>query len=441
MAAAAAKVVAQQVRRLDGMTDSQARAQCLQSKAVFARRRCGKAAVVQRKWESLARPSHDSAELFADAGFLLTRSFLWFLLCAFTVLAGSAAVMAWYFRMDVSVEGSGVLTPAMRHKIKPATSGVVGAVHVEQGAFVHSGDRLLSLDDTQWRSQLKNIEREITIVSSRARRLAARLLSDRRIAEDALRVAQVEVERAAFEVSQAQVEHSVKHEVAGKLLGWRRNAVDDLIPVRRVQGVLDQKRALRSLAAAHKSANDGRERELEELHEELGKLDEERQRFRRKIEQAVLRSPMDGVVLTAKLQERLGDRVEAGESVVEVADAQSWVVEAGITEADIARVRIGHRARIEISAFPHMQYELLNGEVVRIGGRATAAGYPVRVKLPRGKTINDLERAYEFFEGMTATVRITVDHGRILSLLWREVLRGFGRLTPDGLRWPPAEAG
>ena len=375
--------------------------------------------------------AQEDTELFDDAGLALTRSFVWLLLCAFAVFAGTAVALAWYFRMDVSVTGEGVLVSAVRHKIKPAVAGIVSAVHVASGTVVRNGDRLVSLDDREWRSQLDRVDGEIAIVNSQARRLGARLISERRIAEDELRVSQIETERAALEVHRVRTEHSMEN-VAGQLLGWRRQPLDDLIPVRRAQGALEYTRALRRLAEARLAANDGRERELEELQRELEKWENERQRLAARLEQTTLRSPLMGVVLTANLKERQGDRVEAGETVVEVAQARSWVVETNIDEIDIPRVRVGHAARIEVSAFPHMEFEMLDGEVARIRARPTSAGYPVRVALHHA-TINDLEQVYELFEGMTATVRIVVDRGRILELLWKELLRGVGRVDPDAL--------
>jgi len=376
---------------------------------------------------------HEGTDLFEDTGFVLTRSFLWVLLGAFIVFAGSAVILAWFFHMDVSVKGEGMLAPAVRHKVKSAVTGIVSEVHVTSGAVVRAGDRLVSLDDREWRSQLKRVDDEIAIVSSRLQRLRTRLDSDLRIAGEEMAVAQVEVDRAALEVRRVRLEHSAADEVTARLLGWHRGPVDELIPVQRVQGVLEYKKALWKLAATRKWAHDDRERELEELGSELDKWEEERQRLMRKIEQTLLFSPLDGVVLTAKLEERQGDRVEAGETVVEVADARAWVVETDIAETDIPRVRLGHSARIEVSGFPHMEYEMLHGQVTRIGVQPTSAGYSVRIAL-RQTTINDFERSHELFTGMTATVRIVVDSGPILELLWRAASRGLAGVDTGAMR-------
>ena len=379
----------------------------------------------------------DGEELFADTGYTLTRWFLWILLSAFAVFGVVATALAWHFRMDVSVKGGGLLACAMRQQVKPRVSGIIGEIHAEHGSLVREGDRLVTLDDREWRNALDKVDGEIAIVRSRADRLKARLASERSIAEDELQVAAIEAERAALEVRRIRLEHSVGQEAVGALLGWRRPPLDDLVPVRRAQAVLEQKQALAHLARSRRSAHDGRALEVAELHLEQKKLTQERQRLAGKLVETVLRSPIDGTVLTAELKERRGDRVEVGETVVEVGNADSWVIETGIDETGIARVRVGHDARIEITAFPHMEYDMLHGKVARIGVRATPSGYPVKIALAR--TVDGgLEPSLQLFEGMTATVRIVVDRGRVLELLWREALRGLGRINPDALRLPAA---
>ena len=52
-------------------------------------------------------------DLLADRGFILTRWFVWILLGAFTLLGGAATLLPWYFQMDVSVKGDGVMSPAV----------------------------------------------------------------------------------------------------------------------------------------------------------------------------------------------------------------------------------------------------------------------------------------------------------------------------------------
>ena len=381
--------------------------------------------------------THGTDALFADTSFALTRSFLWMLMSAFAVLGATAVALAWYFRMDVSVQGAGILTCATRQQVKPAVSGIVGQVHAEQGGQVRAGDRLVTLDDREWRQRLDEVVGQIAVLRIRADRLHTQLEGERLIADDEMRVAAIEAERAALELRRMRLEHAVGQEAVGALLGWRRQPLEDLVPVRRAQAALEQKRALWQLASARRSAHDGREREVEELHLELERLARERQRLLHRIQETVLRAPIDGTVLTATLSERRGDRVEAGETLVEVGNADSWVIKADIDETDIARVRIGHDTRIEITAFPHMEYDMLHGKVARIGVRATPSGYPVKIALAR--TVDGgLEPSIQLFEGMTATVRIVVDRGRVLELLWREALRGLGRINPDALRLPAA---
>ncbi len=56
---------------------------------------------------------------------------------------------------------------------------------------------------------------------------------------------------------------------------------------------------------------------------------------RDKIEGATIRSPMDGVVLSGDLNARVGDAIQRGETLFEIAPTDGWVLEIKIDEKDI----------------------------------------------------------------------------------------------------------
>jgi multidrug resistance efflux pump len=101
----------------------------------------------------------------------------------------------------------------------------------------------------------------------------------------------------------------------------------------------------------------------------------------------LIRSPVDGVVLTPRPEERVGIRVDAGDPVVLVGRTDTLELEFGVDEQDLVRVRVGQEVRARADALP--QYTLV-GHVVAIGGlpsdsAADAAGnvaFPVRARVP-----------------------------------------------------------
>jgi RND family efflux transporter MFP subunit len=79
-----------------------------------------------------------------------------------------------------------------------------------------------------------------------------------------------------------------------------------------------------------------------------------------------LHSPVDGIVLARHLQR--GEVVQAGESVVQVADSSSpLVLRAGVPMADLRALRIGEPASVAVDVLPG---ETLNGTVLQIGAEA-----------------------------------------------------------------------
>lgn len=93
-------------------------------------------------------------------------------------------------------------------------------------------------------------------------------------------------------------------------------------------------------------------------------------------DRAVIRAPVDGHVLR-----RLADpdqQVAPGQPVLIVSgDAGGWVVRAGLSDQDVARVTEGTPVQVELSAWPGTQFA---GTIREIASAATAVGtYPIEV--------------------------------------------------------------
>jgi GAF domain-containing protein len=96
----------------------------------------------------------------------------------------------------------------------------------------------------------------------------------------------------------------------------------------------------------------------------------------------VVVSPVTGIVLTPRLEERVGSWRAAGEPVVWIGDADWAEVRLRVPQQDIGRVREGDRVRVRVAARPEVRYE---GTVQAIAPLAEQAGsttlYTVRTLL------------------------------------------------------------
>jgi HlyD family secretion protein len=115
-------------------------------------------------------------------------------------------------------------------------------------------------------------------------------------------------------------------------------------------------------------------------------------------------SPMDGVVIRRPVE--LGDTVTSGVSsfnagtvLMTVADVDTMIVEAGINEVDIGKVRLGQAVKLTLDAYPKVKFA---GKIQRI---APAARLDDKVKVFDVEIAIDRQGA-ELRTGMTANIDI-----------------------------------
>ncbi len=163
------------------------------------------------------------------------------------------------------------------------------------------------------------------------------------------------------------------------------------------------------------------DREIERITNELADLRAERQR-------AILRSPIDGVVITAEVNP--GDALKHGEPVVQVAREKTLYFKAAVPSGDVGHLKSGMAARIRLDAYDYQRYGTVPGEVVRVStdSRAVEAGarqqlaYEVRVR-PRRETLNDGNLEVPVQLGLTGTAEIITDRRSILAILLQKIRR------------------
>jgi GAF domain-containing protein/multidrug efflux pump subunit AcrA (membrane-fusion protein) len=93
------------------------------------------------------------------------------------------------------------------------------------------------------------------------------------------------------------------------------------------------------------------------LRRELALLDEQ-------VAAATVRSPVTGVVLTARPQELVGLRPEAGDSLLVIGRTDSLELDLGVSQRDIERVAVGQEVRLRVDALPQHTFR---GRVTFLG--------------------------------------------------------------------------
>jgi multidrug resistance efflux pump len=160
-------------------------------------------------------------------------------------------------------------------------------------------------------------------------------------------------------------------------------------------------------AAVASSRGDAAEERLQRLRvdvlrRDLDLLDEQ-------LRSSVVRSPVRGMILTARPDERVGSHIDAGELLVVVGRTDSLELEFGVGEQDITRVHTGDEVRLRIAALPQQTF---SGRVSSIAAAPTTTSSDVR--FPVRAVVANPDALLR--PGMAAYARVLTEPA---SVLWR----------------------
>jgi HlyD family secretion protein len=335
--------------------------------------------------------------------------------------------------------------------LSASAGGRVIEVYVREGQEVHRGDVLIRLDTERLDNEIAKRQRaiqagedELAELGRMEQLLSHQFDSTRAKAEAELVQVREEVrqatDRQAADVRLAELElQNTQHEEAQvrQLVERRFAARDDLrkatARVREAQEKLDKARLpvdtgrvavlRRALELAAKdyavrrqelhTKRGGKQAEIEGLRIELANLELERK-------QAVIRAPMDGVVTTGDV--KVGDILERGKPVVEIAEQQGFRFEAAVPSEEVGHLQVGMPARIRLDAYDYQRYGTVAGTVVFLSpdsgvptGQGTAT-YLVKIELAEDK-LGRGELRGRVKLGMAGQAEIVTGQESLLTLL------------------------
>ncbi len=340
------------------------------------------------------------------------------------------------------VSASGVISPAERLPLFFVLPGPVAEILVHEGDAVRAGQVLARLEaqslelavrDAELALQLQQVAldaltaepREVDLEAARAAVYAAGaqvVLAQQPPDARMEQIAQLQVEIARSQLWQAQIQRDqarltanfglttgsqaaqaeagvsrAEYEVAiaEEQLAQVQNAAPNAANIAAAQA------ALVSAQAALEQLLDGaseRDLEIADARLQAAALAVELARYQ--LSRATLTAPFAGVVARQNLI--VGESPPASAPAIELIDVSSYYIDLAVDEIDIAQIRLGQRATINLDALPDRP---LSGRVTRIDDVAVALGelvtYRVRVTLDA----TDVPVRV----GMSATATIVVD--------------------------------
>lgn len=357
--------------------------------------------------------------------------------------------------------------------------GIVGEIHVEDGAPVAAGDLLIRLDATAARARKAILDAELVALEARYARLDAE-----REARDSLRLGApladrldepavaeaVDGERrvlaASRETLAGQVEQleerqaQLRQEIVGleaqrdakdaeidligdELVGLRSLLANGHVPKTRVIALernavrlrgeygelvariaMTEGRISETRMQTLQLSRDTRETALAEIREVSTRLSDLRERLiaaEDDLARIDIRAPSEGVVHELAVH-TVGGVVAPGEAVLQIVPhADRLVIETRVAPTDIEQLRIGQASVVSLNAFDMRETPQLNGQVQRISPdlsqdpRTGASYYTVRIALSEA----ELARldGKELVPGMPAEVFIQTRARSVLGYL------------------------
>ena len=172
---------------------------------------------------------------------------------------------------------------------------------------------------------------------------------------------------------------------------------------------------------AHGAAQAGTDRAQAEY------LRAEADRARNKVENAQLRSPIAGIVVTPSLQDAAGEHLDAGATFAQVLDLSSAVVDIAIPQGDASLLAPGETAAIKLDSYPQRSW---HGSVSIVSPQAKPGDgertFTARVPLPNDDAV--------LRSGMTGRAKIFIGYrpaGYVLLRkpalwIWQTLWNWFG---------------
>ncbi len=402
------------------------------------------------------------------------RAILWTILALFI----SGSVWATFGWIDIVATAQGkIIASGYSKTLQPYETGVITAIHVQDGQAVAKGELLIELDPTLNRAdrdRAANEYRAARVEAARLRALVAghesfevpagaddqHVLLQRRLLREQLvqyraRVAAaqhlIDQRRAALDQTEENVHRleatlpmeTERAETYRRLLDHTAVTRLDYLQVEeqrinKTQELAGQRKKLIQDQAALLEAEQNhralvsefqqsKQAELSATETKAASLAQEMAKAGQKADFQRLTAPIDGVVQQLAVHTVGGVVTPAQQLLILVPQEEAVEVEAQVENKDVGFVKEGQPVEVKIETFPFTLYGTVPGRVVTVSGDAAPVEkvglvYPARVSMDRS-TIDVDGKPVHLAPGMAVTVEIKTGQRRVIEYLLSPLLK------------------
>lgn len=321
------------------------------------------------------------------------------------VLAGLAGALllaggGWYmFHDSGEVSTDNAYVGAESAQVTPLIAAAVVDVPVVNTQFVHKGDVLLRLDDSDFRLAVEKAE--AAYLKARRQYVQSSATSGSLSAQVDARAADIGQARAQLVAAQSTVEKAKadldrREHLAGngfvsreELTSYRNSYVSAQSNLREAQAAIAQAEASRGAAQQSYAANQALIQGTSvDTGPDVAAAKSALDQARLDLQRTVIRAPIDGVVANRQVQ--IGQRIAAGNSVMTVVPVGSVYVDANFKEGQLARVRPGQVA--ELTSDLYGGKTVFHGRVIGFAGGTGSAFALIPAQNATGNWIKVVQR-------------------------------------------------
>lgn len=352
----------------------------------------------------------------------LLHLFLWLML----LFAVMVFAVLWFFEIDLTAHGTGLVKCETWVDVKPQVSGIIREMKVKEGQWVSKGDVLFVFEDRERKLEvdgtaLRIAELKIAIAKSRNRlELAEEKISgeidETRASLDAAKAQyriirkgpkpeelelartrvsryEIQAEKAARDSDQRQrayslkliskqdMENAVHHErlaeadlkmIRGELNLLKNRYDADQIAVAKAE--VDRCQAIYAKTLARKKERGILRKDLEGAAKSLEKEEKRLAVLQEHVMLTRINASIDGYVLSHDTEHLVGEAVVEGEVVLRLGDSRQFIIDCRVSEKDVPLIVPGQKAKVQIKPFPRGEYRLFSATVARVGASINRTG-------------------------------------------------------------------
>ena len=395
-----------------------------------------------------------SKENVADSGKMLklvikrTGKTPWFLI--FLCLIIAAGFLPW----ELKISGDFTIIASKKVLVTPQVMGNLKKIHVDQGTRVKQGNLLAEMENLEVENNYEETKGELAsqrasldllLAGSRPEEIEkAKRLVETKKAElyNATRIDQARavlletIAKREAELANARLTHERSQKLLETGLIARNDADRDRTAYEVQQKELSEARGqLKVLEEQTDRNQDIKRKELAQANSELKilqagsrkesirgveslvrKLEEKLSILEREIELLKIRSPIEGVVATSYLRNRIGDFLDKGDVFCEIVSEGMVIVEMPVPEKEIGDVRIGFPITIKVRGYPRRWYEAHVSSIAPVA----ATNGSERIVIVQGQLENP---DGSLKAGMTGVGKIQCGERMIFEILSRRMIR------------------